>query len=216
MTIVKQEASAAAVGGIYALLFLLSGSLMMVGTGAITALGLGPFLSILAALHVCLSLAAFIQIVRQCSTSQDLPDAPLFSRQGSAAFLRSACRVVSTPLSPHACTAATRDRDSLDGGKDVEAPAHSKARADCACAAGTDSNVSGCACGCQELRIKSCKDSGSCYDVSTGPAQDAGRCAGMAPLQDGGVCADMGPARDAGNCADHVSAQSGEKCPAAK
>lgn len=95
LTIVKQEASAAAVGGVYALMFLLSGSLMAIGTAVITALGLGLFLSILAVLHLSCSLAAFIQIIRSCSESQDLPE-PLISRHGSAAFMRSAYRVVST------------------------------------------------------------------------------------------------------------------------
>lgn len=180
----KQEASAAAVGGVYALLFLLSGSLMMVGTGVITALGLGPFLSILAALHVCLSLAAFIQIVRQCSTSQELPIAPLFSRQGSAAFMRSARRVVSTTLSPHvdAATAAAAGGDSGRGGKDVDVPATSKAaHTDCACPAGPESSGHDtCSFGGQDQHTTSCKEPGSCADASADPAQDAGRCAGMA------------------------------------
>ena len=94
LTIVKQQASASAVGGLYALLFLLSGSLMMVGTAAIISLGLGPFLSILAALHFVCTLAAFIQIVQSCS-SAPMPQ-PLISRHGSTAFMKSALHVLAT------------------------------------------------------------------------------------------------------------------------
>lgn len=94
LTIVKQQSSAAAVGGAYALLFLLSGTLMMIGSPIIQSIGLGPFMSILAALHFFCSAAAFVQLIRCCS-STELPQ-PLTSRQGSSAFVRAACYVVAT------------------------------------------------------------------------------------------------------------------------
>lgn len=123
LTIVKQEASAAAVGGVYALMFLLSGSLMAVGTAVITALGLGPFLSILAVLHFSCSLAAFIQIIRSCSDSQEPPE-PLISRHGSAAFMRSAYRVVSTSFKDpqDAVLPAGRPQHGDAAEKDLEMP----------------------------------------------------------------------------------------------
>lgn len=93
----KQSAAAAAVGGAYALLFLVSGTLMVAGTALTTALGVGPFLSILAAVYLCCTLAAFMQIIRACSDVQDL-SSPLVSRCGSAAFARSAGRVLSMSL----------------------------------------------------------------------------------------------------------------------
>lgn len=94
VTIVKQHASAAAVGGVYALLFLLSGLGLVLGSTVITHVGLGPFLSILAALHFACTLAAFIHIIRSCSATQ-LPQ-HLISRQGSAAFVRSAHSILAT------------------------------------------------------------------------------------------------------------------------
>jgi hypothetical protein len=97
ITITKQEASAAAVGGVYALLFLLSGTLMAVGTPVINALGLGPFLSILATLYLCCALAAFVHIIRSCSDTPELrPPLSHADRLGSAAFARSAYAVLST------------------------------------------------------------------------------------------------------------------------
>lgn len=96
LTIVKQDASAAAVGGVYSLIFLLSGTLMMVGAAVVTALGLGPFLTVMAALHLACTLAAFVHIIRSCSDCQ-MPQ-HMASRQASTAFLQSAMRVVSMSL----------------------------------------------------------------------------------------------------------------------
>jgi hypothetical protein len=97
VTITKQEASAAAVGGVYALLFLLSGTLMAVGTPVINALGLGPFLSMMAVLYFCCALAAFVHIIRSCSDTPELelPQSHA-DRLGSAAFARSTYVVLST------------------------------------------------------------------------------------------------------------------------
>jgi len=114
LTIVKQQSSAAAVGGAYALLFLLSGSLMMVGTPLIQSIGLGPFMSILAALQFLCSAAAFVQLIRCCS-STELPQ-PLTSRQGSSAFVRAACHVVDTSCQRlhHAASSAASPVDCDD------------------------------------------------------------------------------------------------------
>lgn len=107
LTIIKQDASAAAVGGVYALLFLLSGSLMLVASAIVTALGLGPFLTIMATLHLACTVAAFIHIIRSCSDGDDMQmPQRLLSTQGSAVFLRSAYRVVSTSLKEPAAAQA--------------------------------------------------------------------------------------------------------------
>ena len=90
-------------GGVYSLIFLLSGSLMMVGAAVVTALGLGPFLTIMAVLHLACTLAAFVHIIRSCSDAQ-VPH--MASRQASTAFLQSAMRVVSISLKDPQAAAA--------------------------------------------------------------------------------------------------------------
>jgi hypothetical protein len=159
LTMLKQSAAAAAVGGVYALLFLLSGTLMAVGTAFTTALGLGPFLSILAAVYLCCTLAAFVQIIRACSDPQELP-LPLVSRQGSTAFARSACRVVSMSLKrpeappaavcePEAGPAAAVDAEAGRAGRCKEAG--SRSGPVCAGAAGSEAGRKGVGGGCREL-----------------------------------------------------------------
>lgn len=94
---VKQQAAAAAIGGVYALTFLFSGALMMVAAAAVSYIGLGPLLSALAVLHLCVALSAFVQIVCRCSDEQQMP-APLFSRRCSKAWARSAAQLLSHGL----------------------------------------------------------------------------------------------------------------------
>lgn len=111
-------------GGVYAQLFLLSGTLMAVGTPVINALGLGPFLSIMATLYACCSLAAFVHIIRSCSDTPELELPPSHAnRLGSAAFARSAYVVLSTTfkLPPvEAECAAPGAASKLDVGGDVQ------------------------------------------------------------------------------------------------
>lgn len=178
----KQRAAAAAVGGAYALLFLLSGTLMVVGTALTTALGVRPFLSILAAVYLCCTLAAFVQIIRACSNAQDLPSA-LVSCRGSAAFARSACRVVSMGLKcPEQQPAAVSGTEAWPAAADAEAAApagrckEAGVRPGCACV-GTAGSESGSKhmfghhyCGCRELSAQPTENDASCCAGVPGPS----------------------------------------------
>jgi hypothetical protein len=152
LTIIKQDSSAAAVGGVYALLFLLSGTLMLVASAIVSALGLGPFLTIMAMLHLSCTVAAFIQIIRACSDDSQVPQDVLSTTRthGSAVFLQSAYRVLSTSLKDpalHACSAEGSAHDHTG-------PAQADLQDECwtgggkigGCSAGSTSGEHGC-CG---------------------------------------------------------------------
>jgi hypothetical protein len=64
MTAVKQQTAGAAAAGLYALLFLASGVLMLVAASVIRAVGMGPFSTILAGLNIIVAGIACLQIRR--------------------------------------------------------------------------------------------------------------------------------------------------------
>ncbi|WIA12850.1 hypothetical protein OEZ85_006476 [Tetradesmus obliquus] len=69
MTAVKQQTAGAAAAGLYALLFLASGVLMLVAASVIEAVGIGPFSTILAGLNVIVASVACVQIRRGIATA---------------------------------------------------------------------------------------------------------------------------------------------------
>lgn len=103
-------------GGVYALLFLLSGTLMLVASAIVSTLGLGPFLTIMATLHLSCTVAAFIQIIRACSDDTQMPQETVSTAttHGSAIFLQSAYRVLSTSLKDPALHARSAEGPAQD------------------------------------------------------------------------------------------------------
>lgn len=161
VTITKQEASAAAVGGVYALLFLLSGTLMAVGTPVISALGLGPFLSMMATLFFCCAFAAFVHIIRSCSDAPKLESPPTGAgRLGSVAFVRSAYVVLTTTFKQPpvvAEAAAPCDFVKSDGGPRDQT---------CCKEIGPRSDIKACADGSRARPdVRADKDVGSTHDA---------------------------------------------------
>jgi hypothetical protein len=86
MTAVKQQTAGAAAAGLYALLFLASGVLMLVAASVIRAVGIGPLSTILAGLNIIVAGIACVQIRRGIAAG------PEEQQQQPASMAESACR----------------------------------------------------------------------------------------------------------------------------
>lgn len=66
LTQVKQQAAGAASAGIYSLMFVVSGVLVLVAAAAVSKIGLGPLMTALAGLNILCGTVAAMQIRRTC------------------------------------------------------------------------------------------------------------------------------------------------------
>ncbi len=71
LTAIKQQQAAAASSGLHSIMFIASGVLILVASSAASAIGTGPFFTILAGLNLVAAGAASVQILRRRQESKE-------------------------------------------------------------------------------------------------------------------------------------------------